>query len=196
MIPTKLVLASSSPRREELLEQLDLNFTIVPSKIEEDKFYNLSPEILVKQLASAKAEAVAELVEDTIVIAADTIVVYKDEILGKPDNTDDARKMLNKLKGSKHRVLSGLVVLSTIENEMLVDYDETEVFMRNLDENEINGYINSGEPFDKAGAYGIQGLGGIFIEKIRGSYYTVVGLPIHKLAVMLKKFSIEILSTA
>jgi len=189
----KLVLASSSPRREELLKRLGLNFTIVPSKINEDKFKSIAPELMVQKLAQKKAEEVAALVEDTIIIAADTIVVKNKEIIGKPENKNDAKKMLQKLQGEKHTVYSGITVLSTETNNLLVDVDSTEVYLRSMNKQEINNYINTGEPFDKAGSYAIQGLGGIFVEKINGSYFNVMGLPIHKLAIMLKEFGINII---
>ncbi|MDI3547795.1 MAG: nucleoside triphosphate pyrophosphatase [Halanaerobiales bacterium] len=189
----KLILASASPRREELLKRLGLKFTIVPSKIDEDKFSNLPPVEMVQELARAKAEEVAELVEDTVVIGADTVVVFEDKIMGKPLNKSDAERMLSQLQGKRHSVLTGLAVYETRSNKVLVDYDRTDVYMRPLDNQEITGYINTGEPLDKAGAYGIQGFGGIFVERINGSYFTVMGLPIHKLALMLKEFSINIL---
>ncbi len=189
----ELILASASPRREELLKKLGLKFTIVPSKINENKYNDLTPGKLVKELARAKAEDVAQLVEDTVIIAADTVVVCNDRILGKPEDKDDARQMLRLLQGTKHEVITGLAVLSTRTGKSVVDNDLTEVYMRKMDNDEIIDYVDTGEPLDKAGSYGIQGLGGIFVEKIIGSYFTVMGLPIHKLAIMLKQFSIKIL---
>lgn len=190
---SKLVLASSSPRREELLNRLGLNFTIVPSKIDENQFTSLPPGERVVELARAKAEEVVELVEDTIVIAADTAVVYNNKLLGKPADRKNAREMLRELQGDKHTVLTGLAVISTLDGDSFLKCDRAEVYMRRLDEEEITSYVNTGEPLDKAGSYGIQGLGGILIEKINGSYFTVVGLPLHKLAVILKKFSINVI---
>lgn len=189
---SKLVLASSSPRREKLLKQLGLDFTIVPGKIDESQFTSLPPEKMVVELARAKAEEIAGLVEDTIIIAADTVVVYNNDVLGKPINKENAREMLKKLQGDKHTVLTGIGILSTEDGLSTFQYDRTEVYMREMEEGEIMSYVDTGEPLDKAGSYGIQGLGGMFIEKINGSYFTVVGLPIHKLAIMLKKFSIEV----
>lgn len=189
---SNLILASGSPRREELLKRLGLNFTTVPSKINEKKFNKLNPVDMVCELAIAKAEEVAQLVEDTVVIGADTIVVYKEGVLGKPTDKEDAKNMLKKLQGKKHSVLTGIAVLETDTGKVLVDYDKTDVYMRSLEPAEINGYVNTGEPMDKAGAYGIQGLGGVFIERINGSYFTVMGLPLHKLVIMLKEFSINI----
>jgi septum formation protein len=187
-----LVLASSSPRREELLKSLGLKFTIVPSKINEKVFNDLSPVDMVQELALAKAEEVAELVEDTVIIAADTLVVCDGDILGKPSSKEEAFTMLKKLSAKKHKVLTGLVLLSSNNGKFLLNYDETEVYMRPLMDNEISSYINTGEPMDKAGSYSIQGLGGVFIEKIIGSYFTVMGLPIHKLLLMMREFSLDI----
>ena len=190
---SKIILASNSPRREELLKQLGLSFTIVPSKIDEESYADLEPEVMVQELAGAKAQEVAELVEETVVIGADTIVLAEQHILGKPRDQEDAFQMLWQLQGKKHRVLTGLAVYDTKSGRLLVDYDRTEVYLRKMEEREITAYIGTGEPMDKAGAYAIQGLGGIFVERLVGSYYTVVGLPIHKLVLMLKELQIKVL---
>lgn len=190
---SKIILASNSPRREELLKQLGLSFTIVPSKIDEDSYADLEPEVMVQELAGAKAQEVAELVEETVVIGADTIVLAEQHILGKPCDQKAAFQMLWQLQGKKHRVLTGLAVYDTKSGRLLVDYDQTEVYLRKMEEREITAYIGTGESMDKAGAYAIQGLGGIFVERLVGSYYTVVGLPIHKLVFMLKEFQIKVL---
>jgi len=192
MLP-KLVLASSSPRREMLLKQMGLDFTIVPSKINEKEFDYLGPLNMVNELARAKAEDVARLVEDTIVIAADTIVVYKGEKLGKPVDTDEAFEMLKRLQGDNHTVITGIAVISTNDFKTIVDNEKTLVYMRNLDDSEIKNYIASGEAMDKAGSYGIQGLGGILVNRIDGSYFNVVVLPIHKLALILKGLAVNVL---
>ncbi len=190
---SKIILASNSPRREELLKQLGLSFTIVPSKIDEESYADLEPEVMVQELAGAKAQEVAELVEETVVIGADTIVLVEQHILGKPRDQEEAFQMLWQLQGKKHRVLTGLAVYDTKSGRLLVDYDQTEVYLRKMEEREITAYIGTGEPMDKAGAYAIQGLGGIFVEGLVGSYYTVVGLPIHKLVLMLKEFQIKVI---
>lgn len=189
---SKIILASTSPRREELLNKLGLDFTIVPSKIDEDKYSGLPPVKIVKELARVKAEEVAELVEDTVVIAADTIVVHNDIVMGKPANREEAIEMLSILQGREHSVLTGIAVYDTNTDQILVDYDRTEVYMRKITNEEIASYVNTGEPMDKAGAYGIQGLGGVLVERINGSYFTVMGLPLHKLTLMLKEFNINI----
>ncbi|MFW5999051.1 MAG: Maf family protein [Halanaerobiaceae bacterium] len=189
----KMVLASASPRRKELLNRLGVNFTTVPAGINEEKFADLEPEKMVKNLARAKAEEVSGLAEETIIIAADTVVVYDNRVLGKPADKQEAREMLKKLQGDRHIVLTGLSVLSTVKDEVYSICDSTEVFMKKVDVEEIEAYIKTGEPMDKAGAYGIQGLGGIFIDKIIGSYFTVMGLPVHRLDDLLKKFSVNLL---
>jgi septum formation protein len=189
----KLILASASPRRKKLLNQLGLRFTIIPSKINEEEYSNLPPIRMVKELAMAKAKAVGKLVEDTVIIAGDTIVLNDGDVLGKPKDKEDAAIMLKKLSGKSHTVLSGLAVLSTSNNKIIVEYDRTEVLMSEITDDEIKKYINTGEPIGKAGSYAIQGLGGIFVEKIDGSYFTVMGLPIHKLQTMLNDFSISVI---
>jgi len=189
----KLVLASASPRREEILKQLNLKFTIVPSKIDEDSFKIDDPVELVKTLAAEKAKSVSELVEDAVVIAADTVVVYDDQILGKPGGKLEAKKMLKKLSSNQHQVITGLAVLNSQSGERYVDFNITDVKIKALSESEIDNYVETGEPLGKAGAYAIQGLGGLFVEEIRGSYYSVMGLPIHQLAQLLDKFNYGIL---
>jgi len=186
----KLVLASSSPRRQELMEMMRLDFTIVPSKIEEEEYSGLKPVDLVRELARAKAEEVAELVEEAVVVGSDTIVVLDGVVIGKPVDQSEAVKMLKKMQDRQHTVITGLAVCDSSSGKASVDYDKTEVFMMPMSEKDISSYVNTGEPMDKAGAYGIQGIGGAFIEKIVGSYFTVMGLPIHKLAVMLKEYGI------
>ncbi len=188
----KLVLASASPRRQELMEMLGFNFTIVPSKIDEEQYNHLGPVEMVKELARAKAEEVAALVEDTVVIGSDTIVVLDDKVLGKPSDQTEARDMLRKLQNRRHSVYTGIAVWDTFSGQVVVDYDKTDVFMGSITDKDILEYVKTGEPMDKAGAYGIQGVGGIFVEKINGSYFTVMGLPIHKLVKILKDFDISI----
>jgi len=189
----KLVLASAFPRREEILKQLNLKFTILPSKIDEDSFKIDDPVELVKTLAAEKAKSVSELVEDAVVIAADTVVVYDDQILGKPGGKLEAKKMLKKLSSNQHQVITGLAVLNSQSGERYVDFNITDVKIKALSESEIDNYVETGEPLGKAGAYAIQGLGGLFVEEIRGSYYSVMGLPIHQLAQLLDKFNYGIL---
>ncbi|MGM0547822.1 MAG: Maf family protein [Bacillota bacterium] len=189
----KLVLASASPRREEILKQLKLKFTVVPSKIDESEFKADNPVELVEILAVEKAKAVAKLVENVIIIAADTVVVADDQILGKPKNKIEAKKMLKKLSGQEHQVITGLAVLNSVSGEVQAANNITEVKMSNITEVEIEKYIEQENILDKAGSYAIQGLGGIFVEEIKGSYYSVMGMPIHQLAKLLKEFNYGIL---
>jgi septum formation protein len=189
----KLVLASSSPRREDILKQLKLRFTIVPGKIDESKFIEKDPEKLVKKLALEKAKSVSDLVEDALIIAADTVVIYENRILGKPADSQEAKEQLKLLRGKEHQVMTGLAVLSSDTGEVQVENNITIVKMLNISDENIDKYISTGEPLDKAGSYGIQGLGGLFVEGIKGSYYSVVGLPIHQLAEILDKFNYGIL---
>ncbi len=189
----KLILASASPRREKILNKLNLKFTVVPSKIDESIYDHLPPEEMVKELSLLKAKEVSNLVEDTLIIAADTIIVNNGKIMGKPQNNKDAIKMLKELRNGKHTVLTGVAVTSIPEGKKLTVIDKTDVYMSDISDEEINKYVATGEPMGKSGSYAVQGLGSIFVERIEGSYYTVMGLPIHKLAKMLNDFSIDIL---
>ena len=193
MADKKIILASSSDRRKELLRRLGINYTAMPSKIKEDDFDYEHPNKLVEELSLAKASNVAKVVENALIIAADTVVVYENKILGKPEDEEDAFRMLKMLQNNVHEVFTGLAVISADDEMHYLDHDRTEVYMRKVDKEEIERYIKTGEPMDKAGAYGIQGKGGIFVKKINGSYFTVMGLPIHKLSMALKSFSIEII---
>ncbi len=190
---SKLVLASASPRREELLKQLKLKFTVVPGRIDESLDDGLLPVEMVEKLAQKKILKVANLVEDAVIIAADTIVVFNNKILGKPADHNEAKKMLEMLQGKEHQVFTSIAIYQTNDKKMLVKHDQTTVKMIEIELEDIEKYIKTGEPMDKAGAYGIQGIGGIFVEEIRGSYYTVMGLPIHLLTKMLKEFAIGVL---
>lgn len=189
----KIILASSSDRRKNLLAKLGIKFTAMPSKIDESKYDFEAPEKLVQELSLAKASDVAKIVENTLIISADTVVVYDDKILEKPEDEEAAFRMLRLLENNHHKVYTGLAVISADDKMHYLDYDVTEVFMRKIDDDEISRYIKTGESMDKAGSYGIQGKGGIFVEKIIGSYFTVMGLPIHKLSMALKSFSIDII---
>jgi septum formation protein len=189
----KIILASSSDRRKDLLTRLGINFTAMPSNIDESGYDKEFPAEFVKQISLDKASKVAGFVEDALIIAADTIVVYNEKILGKPENEKDAFDMIKLLNNTNHKVYTGLAIISADDKMHYIDYDMTEVCMRKIDDDEIERYIKTGEPMDKAGSYGIQGKGGIFVEKILGSYFTVMGLPIHKLSLALKSFSVDII---
>jgi len=191
----KIILASASPRRQELLHQIGLEFDVVPSMSEERIDTTLSAEEVVKQLSFIKASDVANRVDpDRLVIGADTIVVFQHRILGKPKDRNDAVHMLKMLSGREHRVLTGFTVMHIGQHKVISDYEETFVKFMELSDEEIDSYINTGEPFDKAGAYGIQRYGSLLVEKIVGDYFNVVGLPVAKLARVLKsEFGVRIL---
>lgn len=193
----KLILASASPRRRELLRMLGLDFAILVSNAEEAKGeLPRFPAELVMALAARKAGEIAGLHPDALVIAADTIVVAGEEILGKPRDEADARRMLSFLSGRWHEVYTGVALVRAAEKESLVDYERTRVKFRPLSGEEIDRYIRSGEPMDKAGAYGIQGLGAVLVERIEGCFFNVVGLPLTKLTLMLKEFGVEVLEVS
>lgn len=181
-----IVLASGSPRRRELLGQMGISeFEILPAKGEETAPDGLTPAELVQHLALQKAQEIAALRPDAVVIGADTIVVLDETVLGKPKNEADAKNMLSALSGRSHEVYTGLAVLN---GERIYRHAEcTKVDFRDLTEDEIAGYIATGEPMDKAGAYGIQGRACVFIRGIQGDYYNVVGLPVCALHELLEQ---------
>ncbi|PKM96121.1 MAG: septum formation protein Maf [Firmicutes bacterium HGW-Firmicutes-1] len=177
-----IVLASASPRRSEILEKLNIPFQKRVSLIDEAKYFNDDPRELVKTLSLEKAKSVIiEANEDKIIIGADTVVVYDNKVLGKPHNDQDALCYLKQLSGKMHFVYTGITMLHPLYNKVYIDYCETMVFMRDYNEHEMNAYIKTKEPIDKAGAYAIQGYGATLVDKIDGDYYNVVGLPISKL---------------
>ncbi|KFN01506.1 septum formation inhibitor Maf [Bacillus clarus] len=182
----KLILASGSPRRKELLELANVPFEIVVSEIEETIGAYSSPSDIVMSLALQKATAVAEKHGDHVVLGADTIVTYESRILGKPADEEEAKGMLQLLSGKTHEVYTGVALIS--KEKTVTFYERTEVAFWELTEEEIDDYITSKEPFDKAGSYGIQGKGSIFVHHIQGDYYSVVGLPIARLVRELKQF--------
>ncbi|MBC7347550.1 MAG: septum formation inhibitor Maf [Clostridia bacterium] len=191
--PLPIYLASASPRRRALLRQVGLPFTTVPSRVREEGWPGGTPADGVRFLALAKAREVASRVLYGLVIGADTVVVLGDEVLGKPSGPTEAHEMLARLSGATHRVLTGLAVVEAASGESLVAHEETAVTFRRLSEAEIASYVASGEPLDKAGAYGVQGLGAVLVERIEGCYYNVVGLPLARLAEMLAYWNVQIL---
>lgn len=189
----EFILASSSPRRIEILKALHMDFEIIPSNYEE-VIIQMAPQELVIEFARNKAIDVAKRTAcNKIIIAADTIVFKDNEILGKPKNREDAYRMLKKLSGSSHSVMTGICLIDNDSNSIFVDYEETLVYFKELSEEDIKYYIESKEPLDKAGAYGIQGLGSIFVKKIDGCYFNVVGLPVFKLNNLLGKMGVNLL---
>ncbi|MGE5453750.1 MAG: Maf family protein [Methylocystaceae bacterium] len=187
-----IILASASPRRYQLLQQVGLEFMVIPAEIKEDISAS-SPGKLAEILAAQKAEWVAGQYPQAVVIAADTIVVADERVLGKPADRDDARLMLRLLSGREHQVITGLSVQCLEQHFKKTVTEITKVLFRNLTDEEIETYLHSGEPFDKAGAYGIQGLGALFVERIEGCYFNVVGLPLNRLNQVLREAGINLL---
>lgn len=190
----KIVLASSSPRRKHLLEQIGLDFKVhTPSWDEVDTVSN--PRLRVMENALRKAQSVMDEVDADIIIGADTVVYIDGTILGKPNDRQDAFRMLQKLSGKVHRVFTGLAVLSRGSGTPVVRSEMTLVHFKHLTDDEINAYIESGEPMDKAGGYGVQGLGAVFVDRIIGNYDNVVGLPVSLLYDILRELNYSLLST-
>lgn len=187
-----IILASASPRRKELLEKIGLKFEVEPADCEEVVDTALEAHELVQKLSRGKAESIARKHRNAIVIAADTVVLMGDKILGKPHNQAEAKKMLRALSGKSHVVITGFTIIDTAKRRILSKTVETKVYIRELNPEEIDAYVKSGEPLDKAGAYGIQGLGSVIVEKIEGDYFNVVGLPLSSLAESLKEFGIDV----
>ncbi|NOT66782.1 MAG: septum formation inhibitor Maf [Methylophilaceae bacterium] len=192
----KIYLASRSPRRAKLLQQIGVNFAVLPSDIDESVLPNEQPQAYVLRLAHAKAQACQHYLQASAlpqlpILAADTTVSLDGQILGKPETVEEARSMLSQMSGRWHEVHTGLALAT--EHGITTALSSTRVEMAELSEAEISAYIASGEPFDKAGAYGIQGLAGVFIRRIEGSYSGVMGLPIYETAALLKQAGIQVL---
>ncbi|MFJ7727104.1 Maf family protein [Neobacillus sp. NPDC097160] len=180
-----LILASSSPRRKELLENLHLTFAISSSEVDESFDPALTPEDVVMELAERKAQAVFQKNQDAFVIGSDTIVALNGRILGKPADEAEAISMLKSLSGQQHDVFTGVSILSPESSTTF--FEKTEVWFWELTDDEIKAYVQTGEPLDKAGAYGIQQLGSMLVKKINGDYFAVVGLPVARTIRELKK---------
>ncbi|HIT57801.1 MAG TPA: septum formation inhibitor Maf [Candidatus Galloscillospira stercoripullorum] len=192
----EIILASQSPRRRELLERMGIrNFRVVSADIDEREEEQLPPEQLVCRLALRKAEAVAEKApKGAVIIAADTVVSLDGTVLGKPGDKLEAFKMLSTLSGNRHQVYTGLCVIW--DGDKRTEYEVTDVTFRELGEKEIEDYIATGEPMDKAGAYGIQGYGALLVERIEGDYYNVMGLPVCRLGTVLLELGVDCLALA
>ncbi len=184
----ELILASASPRRKSLLEMVGLEFLVIPSDADEG-IQPCPPGEMVEKLALIKAASVKEGRQDCCVIGCDTVVVVDTRVLGKPSDGEDAVKTLGLLQGRTHEVYTGLCLIT--DDRQLVCHDVASVTFSPMSEPEIRSYVKTGEPMDKAGAYGIQGVGGMFVERIEGSYFTVVGLPLHMLYRMLRDIGVS-----
>lgn len=189
----KIILASASPRRKELLEKIGLEFEVEAGNGQEETSPAIEPHKLVLQNSVKKAESVAANHKNAIVISADTIGVIDNLILGKPHTADEARKMLRQISGRSHLVITGFTVLDTSTRKIVSATVDTTVYIGELTSQEIDTYVKTGEPLDKAGSYAIQGLGAVIVEKIEGDYYNVMGLPLHALSEALKEFGIKVL---
>lgn len=178
----KYILASKSPRRKELLEQIGIKPVIMVSDADEN-IEETNPVEMVKKLSSIKASAVKEEIKENdeyVIIGADTIVCFNNEIMGKPSSKEEAYRMIKLIEGNVHSVFTGFTIIFS-DGRRITDYVETKVFVYPMKESEIEDYISTNEPYDKAGAYGIQGLFGRYVEKIEGDYNNVVGLPVSRI---------------
>ena len=192
----EIILASQSPRRKELLERMGIrSFTVMDSGVDEHEEELLPPDELVCRLSERKAEAVAQRAPaGAVVIAADTVVSLDGAILGKPADKLEAFRMLSTLSGVRHQVYTGVTVMR--DGEKQIEHETTDVTFRELSEEEIERYLATGEPMDKAGAYGIQGYGALLVERIEGDYYNVMGLPVCRLGQMLRRVDVDCLRLA
>jgi len=188
----KIILASSSPRRLELLRQMGMEPVVVPSRVPEEVKAGESAEDAALRLAVAKAGEVARLFHDGLVIGADTVVTIDGMQLGKPEDETDAKRMLKLLSGRSHTVVTGLAVINAKTLESKTTRVKTTVRFKKISEEEIDSYISTGDPMDKAGAYGIQGRAAAFVEGIEGCYSNVVGLPLSELMDLLKTFGVAL----
>ncbi len=174
----KLVLASRSPRRAEILNAVGWPFEMVAANIDESRFESEAAVPYVRRLAQTKAETVAKSLSSGLVLGADTVVLVDEEILGQPSDSEDARRMLKLLSGRWHEVLTAVALLRAGESRSVVDHEKTRVRFSEMSVTEIDWYVATGEPMDKAGAYGAQGSAALFIEEIQGDYFNIVGLPV------------------
>ena len=189
----KIILASASPRRKELLEKLDLDFSVCPADIDESLLPDEDAAMYPLRTAVQKAMAVAKTAEDALIIAADTVVDVDDDILGKPRDEAEAKAMLQRLSGREHIVITGIGVVDTVSGRTLSATEQTIVYFHPLRDEEIDAYIATGECMDKAGSYGIQGKGSLLVRKIDGDYFNVMGLPLSRLYRLLLNIDADIL---
>ena len=186
----KIILASKSPRRKQILQQVGLEFIIAVSAFDETQVKFKTPQEMVKKLSLEKAKIIAGKNPGAVIIGADTTVLYKNEIIGKPTSKQDAVRILKLLSGNIHEVVTGFTVMQG--KKSITKHVTSKVKFKQLSEAEIKAYVATGEPMDKAGGYGIQDKGGLFVEDIQGDYFNVVGLPIFAVSEVLKQFGVEI----
>ena len=190
-----IILASQSPRRKELMGQIGLKFKVISPNVDEHMEGNPSPAQLVEELSLRKARAVERQADgEALIVAADTVVALEGTVLGKPEDEREAFAMLSALAGNRHYVYTGVTVLR--DGRAVTQHEVTTVTFRELEPDEISSYIATGEPMDKAGAYGIQGLGALLVSGIEGDYFNVMGLPVYRLGRILAGFGIELLALA
>jgi septum formation protein len=174
----RIILASASPRRAQLLKQIGVDFELAPGQIQERPHPDEAPPDYITRIARAKVIAIARKRDSGLVIGADTVVVLDGQMLGKPEDENAARNMVRQLSGRWHAVMTGVALYDVASRNEVADFDKTLVKFAQLTDREIEWYVRTGEPMDKAGAYGIQGFGGLLVEEIAGNYYNVVGLPL------------------
>ncbi|AKB27381.1 Septum formation protein Maf [Methanosarcina siciliae C2J] len=189
----RIILASSSPRRKELLKQLiGDNFVVYPSSYDEPSQPGLDPEELLLKHSVEKARDVVKHFDSGIVISADTSVLYDGEVLGKPGTPENAEKMLKKLSGKKFRVVTGLTVLDLDSRKEISEFESTNVWLAELSKEQISAYVRTGEPLDKAGAFAAQGKGAVLVEKVEGDFFNAVGLPLFRLEKILERLGVSV----
>ena len=188
----EIILASASPRRKELLESIGLQFKVDPADYKEDMNLKLSPHELARAVSLEKAKSVAGKYNNAIIIAADTFVIIRGQLLGKPHTEEEAKRMLVLLDSATHSVITGFTILDTDTGKKISRSVETKVTFKKLTKKEIDAYVKTKEPLEKAGAYAIQGLGSILVKRIEGDYFNVIGLPLCPLVECLAEFGIRI----
>lgn len=190
----QLILASQSSRRKEILEKTKLPFVIVVSDYEEDMTEDLPPSELAQKLSKGKAELVAKKNPDAVVIAADTFVLFDGKLLGKPKSEEEAAEMLRMISGKRLTIITGVTLLEHAAEKEVTFAEETHLEMKDMTEDEIEAYVATGEPMDKAGAFAMQEIGASFVRRVEGDFFSAVGLPLSRLVHELKDFGIDILS--
>jgi septum formation protein len=189
----QIILASTSPRRKEILSKTGLKFKTIKSAYQENMNLKLKPKELAKFLSYGKARAVSQKYKNSLIVAADTFVAFKNEVMGKPRNSEEALKMLEKISGKSVSIITGFTILDASSSKKISRTVETKIYFKKFTKDEIKNYILTKEPLDKAGAFAIQGIGAIFIKRIEGDFLGAMGLPLFDLSESLKKFNINIL---